>query len=139
MKTAYPALIVKNGDDYLIYVPDLDACTQGKSIPDAMVMARDLIGLSLVVKEDYGEKIPVPSDYRTAVLKAGKVANEELDFSNGLVTLVDIDSTEYRRKSDNRMVKKNCTIPNYLNRQAEAKGLNFSRVLQEALIAKLAD
>ena len=46
-------------------------------------------------------------------------------------TLVDVDLSEYRRKTDNRMVKKNCTIPNYLNVEAEKRGINFSRVLQE--------
>ena len=44
---------------------------------------------------------------------------------------------EYRRKTDNKMVKKNCTIPNYLNVEAEKRGINFSRVLQEALQEKL--
>ena len=52
-------------------------------------------------------------------------------------TLVDIDFSEYRRKHDNRMVKKNCTIPYYLNVEAEKRGLNFSRLLQEALLSKI--
>ena len=48
-----------------------------------------------------------------------------------------MDLSEYRRKTDNKMVKKNCTIPNYLNVEAEKRGINFSRVLQEALQEKL--
>jgi post-segregation antitoxin (ccd killing protein) len=51
--------------------------------------------------------------------------------------MIDVDFVAYRRKHDNRMVKKNCTIPYYLNVEAEKLGINFSRVLQEALLQKL--
>lgn len=51
--------------------------------------------------------------------------------------MVDIDFLEYKKKHDNRMVKKNCTIPYYLNDMAEKEGINFSRVLQDALQEKL--
>ena len=53
------------------------------------------------------------------------------------MSLVDIDFTEYRRKVDNKTVRRNVTIPNWLNQEAEKAHLNVSRVLQEALMAKL--
>lgn len=48
--------------------------------------------------------------------------------------LVDIDFTKYRLKNDMRSVKKNCTIPSWLNFEAEKAGINFSSVLQKAYI-----
>ena len=53
------------------------------------------------------------------------------------MTLVDIDFMIYRRKLDNKSVRRNVTIPNWLNQEAEEAHLNVSRVLQEALMAKL--
>jgi len=53
------------------------------------------------------------------------------------VTLVDVDVDAYRRKLDNRAVRKNLTVPFWLNEQAERAGINFSCVLQEALKQKL--
>ncbi len=35
------------------------------------------------------------------------------------------------------MVKRNCTIPNYLNVMGEKAGFNFSEVLRTALIERL--
>ena len=54
-----------------------------------------------------------------------------------LVTLVDVDFAEYRRQNDLRSVKKNCTIPSWLNAEAERAGVNFSAVLQAALKEEL--
>lgn len=65
--------------------------------------------------------------------KAKADADEDFDYSDGLLTLVDIDFDAYRRKADNRAVRKNVTIPNWLNIKAEEMGINFSKVLQEAL------
>lgn len=55
----------------------------------------------------------------------------------GIVTLVDVDFAEYRRQNDMRAVKKNCTIPSWLNAAAEKAGVNFSAVLQAALKREL--
>ena len=52
-------------------------------------------------------------------------------------TWVDVDFAEYCKKVDNRAVKKNCTIPYWLNVKAEKAGINFSKVLQEALLEVL--
>ena len=54
-----------------------------------------------------------------------------------IVSLVDVDFAEYRRKNDLRAVKKNCTIPSWLNFEAERAGVNFSAVLQAALKSEL--
>jgi hypothetical protein len=54
-----------------------------------------------------------------------------------VITLVDVDFAEYRRRNDLRTVKKNCTIPSWLNYEAEKAGVNFSTILQAALKQEL--
>ena len=68
-----------------------------------------------------------------------------IDIKNGTfdkdgishVSFVDIDFDEYRRKTDNKTVRRNVTLPNWLNQEAEKSHINVSRVLQEALMVKL--
>lgn len=122
---AYPIYLTQEGNDYIVYIPDFDINTSGSSLADAIFMARDAIGLMGMELEDEGT--PIPEPFTT------QVPRNEGDIQ----TLVDIDFGEYRRKHDNRMVKKNCTIPYYLNVEAEKRGLNFSRLLQEALLSKI--
>ena len=47
------------------------------------------------------------------------------------------DTLEYRKRYNNRSVKKTLTIPEWLNEEASALGVNFSQVLQEALMSIL--
>ena len=42
---------------------------------------------------------------------------------------------KYRKKADNRSVKKNCTIPYWMSVEAEKRGVNYSRLLQEAIMS----
>ena len=77
--------------------------------------------------------IPSPSSRETAIAKARE--NEDIfDYSTGILTLVDVNFTEYRRRMDNKAVRRNVTLPNWLNIEAEKAQINVSRVLQEALI-----
>lgn len=133
MKTAYPVFICEHQEDYLVYVPDLTIYTEGKDVADAMCMARDAIGLKGIDYENDHKVLPKASSIEEAV-KLAKNNTEIFDYTQGIVTLVDVDFTEYRKKLENRAVKKNCTIPYWLNAEAEKQGINFSRVLQEALI-----
>ena len=55
----------------------------------------------------------------------------------GTVTLIDVDFNEYRRKLDNKSVRRNVTLPNWLNREAERAHINVSGVLKETLMPKL--
>ncbi len=136
MKGVYPIFIAEHQNVFLVYVPDLDIYTEGNSFLDAMEMARDAIGLKGIDYEDDGKALPIASNYEEALQKA-KNNTDIFDYTKGILTMVDVDFTEYRRKHDNRMVKKNCTIPYYLNVEAEKLGINFSKVLQEALMQKI--
>ena len=133
MKGVYPVFIVQSGDDYLVYVPDFDIYTEGISLGDAMEMARDAIGLKGIDYEDDGKGIPSPSSREDALAKA-KENREVFDYSTGILTLVDVNFTEYRRRMDNKAVRRNVTLPNWLNVEAEKAQINVSRVLQDALI-----
>ena len=53
------------------------------------------------------------------------------------VNYIVADTDEYRKKHDNRAVKKTLSIPSWLNSQAEQAGVNFSQVLQDALKKRL--
>ena len=125
MRTAYKIILTKDPEGYLVTVPDFDCNTQGKDIAEAMFMARDVIGLIGITLEDMGKEIPVPD---TAAY----------ELSDGDIELyVDVDFTEYRKKNDNKKVKKTLSIPSWLNEKAESEHVNFSRVLEEALIERL--
>ena len=111
----------------MIYLDDVASSSRKvtKDLYDAIFMARDAIGLMGIQLLDENKDLPVPFS-----IKYEKGAND-------IETFVDVDFDEYRKRHDSRMVKKNCTIPYYLNVKAEKMGINFSRVLQEALLEKI--
>ncbi len=128
MKNAYPVIMTQGKEFIVVFVPDFNINTQGKDVPDAIEMARDAIGLMGIDIEDDGEALPQASNIADIQAKAP---------SGSIVSLVDVDFTEYRRKNDMRAVKKNCTIPSWLNFAAERAGINFSATLQAALKKEL--
>ena len=135
MKGAYPILIKKYGNDYLVYVPDMEIYTEGKSVADAMEMARDAIGLKGMDYLEKNTELPIPSDKDSALRKAKADADDDFDYSDGILTLVDVDFEEYKKRMKNRAVKKNCTIPYWMSVEADKVGINYSRVLQEAILS----
>lgn len=126
MKNAYPIIMSKGKDYIVVYVPDFNINTQGKDYADAIEMARDAIGLMGIDMEDDNEGLPIPSELSTIKAPLGDV-----------VTLVDVDFTEYRRRNDMRTVRRNVTLPSWLNFAAEKSGINVSAVLQRALKSEL--
>lgn len=126
MRIAYPVVISKTDDGYFVTIPDFEINTQGEDVADAMFMARDAIELMGITFEDEGKPLPKPGTVKA-----------EKEFDDDIITLVDVDFTAYRKKLDDRAVRKNCTIPYWLNVEAEKSNVNFSRVLQDALMEKL--
>lgn len=127
MKAAYPIILTQGKEYVVVSIPDFDIHTQGTDLADAIAMARDAIGMVGIDMEDDGEELPLP----------GTITDLPTPDENAIFTLVDIDFEEYRRKHENRTVKKNCTIPSWLNMEAEKAGINFSAVLQAALKEEL--
>ena len=129
MKTVYPVFFTKAEDVILVEVPDLEILTEGKDMPDAIEMARDAIELKCVSLEDDGVVIPRPSSVEQLDSSQGTFAED----GQTVISLVDIDSAEYRRKIDTKMVRRNVSLPSWLNYEADHAGINVSRVLQDAL------
>ncbi len=137
MKQVYPTFILNTNEDsehpFLVCVPDMEIFTEGDTFADAIEMARDAIGLTGISMEDNKEELPTPSDQTTAIAKV-KQDTEDVDFSQGVLTYVDVDFSEYRKKVDTKTVRRNVALPSWLNYEAEHAGINVSRVLQEALM-----
>ena len=136
MKQVYPTFIFNANDGsehpFLVCVPDMEIFTEGDTFADAIEMARDAIGLAGISMEDNDEKLPMPSDQ--AAVEKVRQDTEDIDFSKGILTYVDVDFTECRKKVDTKTVRRNVALPSWLNYEAEHAGINVSRVLQEALM-----
>jgi hypothetical protein len=126
MKQAYPVIITKDKDFFVASIPDFETGTQGESLAEAIEMARDAIGMCGCYMQDEKKEIPIPTDI-------GNVTKEASD----ILTLVDVDFDEYRKKHEMRTVRKNVTIPSWLNEEAESANINFSALLQKAIKAEL--
>lgn len=133
MKAVYPVYFTKADGVILVEVPDLGVLTEGKDMNDAIDMARDAMELKCVSMEDAKENIPEPSELSKMNIMEGTFAAE----GETIVSLVDIDSSEYRRKTDMKTVRRNVALPSWLNYEAEKAQINVSRVLQEALMTTL--
>lgn len=83
--------------DFLVYVPDMEIYTEGRDFADAIEMARDAIGLKGIDLEDDGKELPYTSNHEQAIKKA-KEDTEIFDYSTGMLTFVDVDFSEYRKR-----------------------------------------
>ena len=125
MTVVYPVVFTPMEEGgYLAYVPDLKINTQGEDLAQAILMTRDAIGVIGLDIEDDGDPFPVPS-------KA--VPHQE----NEIVSLVDVDLAAYRRSAAKKTVRRNVTLPGWLDSAAKDAGINVSAVLQAALKQQL--
>lgn len=126
-KHFYPAVFLDDADGYSVRFPDMEGCfTEGDTIEQAYEMANDAIGL-YVAQQDGSFVFP----------KASKPSEIKVDKGE-FVVLIEFDELEYRKRHDNRSVKKTLTIPSWLNEAAERNNINFSATLKEALLEKIA-
>ncbi len=132
MKTVYPVIFTQTGDKkdtVLVEIPDLKGFTEGYGLADAISMARDYIGCALYDKSDY----PAASTPESIDVSKSEFAH----LGKSMISIVDIDIDAYRKELDNKPVRRNVSLPNWLNRKANEEHINVSRVLQEALMEKM--
>ena len=127
----YPAVfhVAEDVEGYWVEFPDLPGCfSQGDTLASCMEHSKEALGLFLDTSDDlYERTIANPSDIQTIMKQ----------FPNEIVVLVEYDAIKYARKYKTKAIKKTLTIPEWLNEEATALGLNFSQILQEALLSKL--
>ena len=119
----YPAIFTYENDGQIsISFPDLDAVTCAETEDDALIAARELLGITMLGIEEDGEDIP----------KASTIKDMHVD-KNEAAILVDVFMPAIRLASKNRSVNRTVTLPAWLNAKGMELGFNFSQLLQEAL------
>ena len=128
MKLTYPAIFRPFSDGsggYVVEFPDLPGCvTEGRTMEEAIEMGIDAASGWILGELEDGEKIPKASEYRDVPAAENEMVN---------VLLLDMDS--YAEKYGEKAVRKNLTLTAWLNTFAEKNNINFSKILQDALLA----
>jgi len=125
MKLTYPACIYHEDGSYAVEVPDLPGCVSGgESLADAILMATDAASGWVLDELEDGKPIPQASPIDKIQPDAG-----------GFISMLVLDMDTYAEKYGNKAVRKNLTIPAWLNTFAETNHINFSQILQESLQA----
>ena len=119
----YPAIFTyEEGQEIAVTFPDLNAATNGETEEDALLSARELLGIVLSGLEEDGEEIPDPTPLH------------EVDCDSGeKVILVDVYMPSVRQANINKSVSRTVTLPAWLNAAALEHNINFSQTLQDAL------
>ena len=129
MKIIYPAVFYPFSDGsggYTVEFPDLPGCiTEGRNLEEAFEMATDAASGWVLEELEEGNPVPKASDY-----------SEVKARENGQVNIVLLDIDKYAEQYGEKAVRKNVTIPAWLNTFAEKRRIIFSQVLQEAILAK---
>ncbi|NLZ81925.1 MAG: HicB family protein [Clostridiales bacterium] len=127
MLFTYPALFHKENDSYWVEFPDLIGCqTYGFSLNETVEYAQEALSSYILTLIDEDKELPKPSDI--------KDINTLIKDENTFITLIPCDIGQYK---NSKSVKKTLTIPAWLNDKALAQGINFSKVLQDALLRKI--
>lgn len=139
MLSMYPACFFHENDSYSVIFPDLNwLATQGDSLENAMEMAVDCLAGYLHSCQVDGDIIPKPSNMSDIDPDAvARVLDPDSPPCESFVNMVSVDVASYAREHFDKSVKKTLTIPSWLNDRAVSMGINFSQVLQEALLSKL--
>ena len=127
-KLFYPAIFHKAEEGgFWITFPDIPECmTQGDDMQQSYEMAVEALGLALASREEEKQEIPAPSE-------PCKFPVSDDEFC----VVIEFDMLAYKKRTNSKAVKKTLSIPEWLNEEASALGINFSQVLQEALMQKV--
>lgn len=130
MKLVYPAYFspLEEKEGYCVTIPDLPGCvTEGDNLADAILNAIDAASGWVLDELEDGNQAPKPTNQNEIKIE------DEKDF----VSMIALDMDAYAEKYGDKAIRKNCTIPAWLNTICEKQQINFSQVLQEALQDKL--
>lgn len=127
-KYIYPAIFTKEDNGgYSVVFPDLESCyTCGDTLEQAMDMAEDCLALVLYGYETDQKEIPAASSIDSISTS-----------SDEFVSLIKCDTLSYRKQYSSKAVKKTLTIPEWMNDEGMRAGINFSQLLQDALMQKI--
>ena len=125
MKLTYPAIFHEGDGGYAVEVPDLPGCVSGgRTLAEAILMGTDAASGWVLDELENGNPVPVASPVE-AIRPGG----------GGFVSVLVLDMDAYAAKYGKKAVRKNLTIPAWLNTFAELRHINFSQVLQDSLTA----
>lgn len=123
----YPAVLYPFSDGsggFVVEFPDLPGCvTEGRNLEEAILMGTDAASGWILDELEEGNSVPAASAYNEVSAREG-----------GMVSLFTLDIDAYAEKYGEKAVRKNLTIPAWLNTFAEKNNINFSQVLQDALL-----
>ena len=127
-KLFYPAVFHEAEEGgYWISFPDFPEClTDGDTTEEAYKMAVDALGLAITDRRENKEEIPQPSDVKDIQVER-----------DAFLLIVEFDMIAYLKRTSNKAVKKTLSIPEWMNEEAVNLGVNFSQVLQEALLQRI--
>ncbi len=127
-KFFYPAIFhTADEGGFWISFPDIPEClTQGNTMENAYEMAFDALGLCITDRLENHMDLPTPSTPQSIVLD-----------ENEVIVVIELDLLKYKKKHSSKSIKKTLTIPEWLNEEALKYNLNFSQILQKALITEL--
>jgi len=121
----YPAKFVNEDNGTIsVFFPDLEGChTCDDTMEGAALMAKDALEGYIEVVFELGKELPKPSSV------------QDIAISNGFVMMVVADVANM--EEENKPVRKTLSIPRWLDREATKARLNFSGILEDALIEQL--
>jgi len=115
----YPAIFNQEGSVFNVSFPDVpEAITFGNNMSEAVAMAQEALGLAIYNKMELPE-----------ASSPNKLELSEDDF----VAMITLDLSAYRKKHHSKSIRKNTSIPEWLNEIAEKENINFSQLLQSAI------
>ena len=127
MLYTYSAIITESEGTFYAKVPDISGCiTTAGSLSEAISLITDALNLSLVVLEDEDIEPPHPTPQP-----------EIVHGDNDILTVIQSDTIQYRSATDTKAVRKNVSLPSWLANLADKRGINCSKVLQDALLSVL--
>lgn len=127
MLYTYTAVITESDGTFYAKVPDISGCiTTANSLSEAISLITDALNLSLVVLEDEDIEPPQPTPQP-----------EIVHGDNDILTVIQADTIQYRSATDTKAVRKNVSLPAWLANLADKRGINCSKVLQDALLSVL--
>ena len=124
MKLVYPAIFTPfdEGNGFTVEVPDLPGCvTEGDNLVEAIEMGTDAASGWILGEIEDGNSFPA--------------ASMALEAPTGsFVNLLVLDMDSYAEQYGSKAVRRNITVPAWLDTYAQKNHLSLSKVVQDSLL-----